>query len=69
MQCSRVLALPEQLAMNVLRTTASNLVCSLEQESQTPFMLSIHSPANVVMVLVSIFISKTHTHFAFSAST
>ena len=46
-----------------LRTTHCNLVCSLEQESHTaPFMLSIHSPVNVFIVLVSIFISNRN-HF------
>jgi len=46
-----------------LRKTDCNLVCSLEQESHTaPFMLSIHSPVNAFMVLVSIFISNRN-HF------
>ena len=46
-----------------LRTTDCNLVCSLEQEKPYAlFMLSIRSPDNVFMVLVSIFISN-HNHF------
>ena len=43
-----------------LRTTDCNFVCSLEHTAL--FMLSIHSPDNVFMVMVSIFISN-HSHF------
>jgi len=63
----RLSALHEQLTINELMTTDSNLVCSLEPENQmiarALFMLSIHSPDNVLMVLVSIIISSTD-HFA-----
>ena len=57
-----LITLHEQLTINELRTTDCNLVCSLEQENQmiarALFMLSIHSPDNVLMVLVSIIIHK-----------
>ena len=47
--------LPEQLTINVLGQLTAIL---LEQESHTaPFILSIHSPDNVFMVPVSVFIS------------
>jgi len=63
MQCSRMISFAQATYNKCLRTTDCNLVCSLEQESHTaPFMLSIHSPDNVLMVLVSIFISN-HNHF------
>ena len=63
MQCSRTISFAQATYNECLRTTDCNLVCSLEQESHTaPFMLSIHSPDNVFMVLVSIFISN-HNHF------
>jgi len=63
MQCSRTISLAQATYSKCLRTTDCNLVCSLEQESHTaPFMLSIHSPDNIFMVLVSIFISNRN-HF------
>ena len=65
MQCSRMVSFARATYNRCLRTewTDCNFVCSLEQESHTtPFMLSIHSPDNVFMVLVSIFISN-HNHF------
>ena len=63
MQCSRMILFAQAIYNKCLRTTDCNLVCSLEQESHTaPFMLSIHSPDSVFMVLVSIFISN-HNHF------
>ena len=68
MQCSRTISFTQATYIRCLRKTDCNLVCSLEQESHTaPFMLSIHSPDNVFMVLVSIFISN-HNHFVFSAA-
>ena len=63
MQCSRMISFARATYNKCLRTTDCNLVCSLEQESHTaPFMLSVHSPDNVFMVLVHIFISN-HNHF------
>ena len=63
MQCTRTISFARATHNKCLRTTDCNLVCSLEQESHTaPFMLSIHSPDNVFMVLVSIFISNRN-HF------
>jgi len=63
MQCSRTISFAQITYNKCLRITDCNLVCSLKQESHTaPFMLSIHSPDNVFMILVSIFISN-HNHF------
>jgi len=63
MQCSRMISLAEATYNKCLRANDCNLVCSLEQESHTTLpMLSIHSPDNVFMVLVNIFISN-HNHF------
>ena len=63
MQCTRTISFAQATYTKCPRTTDCNLVCSLEQESHTaPFMLSIHSPDNVFMVLVSIFISNRN-HF------
>jgi len=63
MQCSWMISFARATYNKCLGTTDCNHVCSLEQESHTAlFMLSIHSPENVFMVLVSIFISN-HNHF------
>ena len=60
-------ALHEQLTINELWTTDCNLVCSLEQENQmiarALFMFSIHSPDNVLMVLVSSLVPRPPPFF------
>ena len=54
MRCSRTISFAQATYNKCLRTTDCSLVCSLEHESHTaPFMLSIHSPDNIFMVLVS----------------
>ena len=70
--------LSEQVITNVLTTYTNVLTNELTTKrlsailcagwSRKPAgalccMLSIHSPADIFMVLVSIFISKTHNHF------
>jgi len=63
MQCSRMISFAWATYNRCLRTTACNLVRSLEQESHTaPFILSIHSPDNVFVVLVSI-LKSNRDHF------
>ena len=50
----------------VLIMTECNFVCSLGVGNLQVYwacMLSIHSPDDIFMALVSIFISKTHNHF------
>ena len=55
MQCSRTISFARATYNKCLRT----IECSLEWESHnTQFVLSIHSPDNIFMVLVSIFINK-----------
>ena len=68
MQCLRMVSFAWATYNKCLRTADCNLVCSLEPESHTAlFLLSIHSPDNVFLVLASIFIS-IHNRFCLAAA-
>ena len=59
-ECNFVCSLKQE---NPLVHCASTLRIHSPAAMNTTCMLSIHSPDDIIMALVSIFISKTHNHF------